>query len=178
MWTIWVKRNTHRLNVMTCKALAQGAVLGLAVTGPVLAASDTEKGMQVFNSQCRACHSLEADKNGVGPTLHGVFGRKAGSLPSYNYSAAMKKSEVTWNDDTVKQFLSDPHMFIPGDKMPFAGIKSQSQLDDLIAYLKEASRGSASFKGGSPAPGNHKSLWGFNKVKRLWLASLRRRGPV
>lgn len=153
MSTTWMKQNTLGLNVMTCKALAQGAVLGLAIMGPVLAGGDAEKGMQVFNSQCRACHSLEADKNGVGPTLHGVFGRKAGSLPGYNYSAAIKKSDVMWNDDTLKQFLSDPHMFIPGDKMAFAGIKNQSQLDDLIAYLKDASRGSASLEKGSPSPG-------------------------
>jgi cytochrome c2 len=153
MSTTWMKQNTLGLNVMTCKALAQGAVLGLAIMGPVLAGGDAEKGMQVFNSQCRACHSLEADKNGVGPTLHGVFGRKAGSLPGYNYSAAIKKSDVMWNDDTLKQFLSDPHTFIPGDKMAFAGIKNQSQLDDLIAYLKDASRGSASLEKGSPSPG-------------------------
>ena len=153
MSTTWMKQNTLGLNVMTCKALAQGAVLGLAIMGPVLAGGDAEKGMQVFNSQCRACHSLEADKNGVGPTLHGVFGRKAGSLPGYNYSAAIKKSDVMWNDDTLKQFLSDPHMFIPGDKMAFAGIKNQSQLDDLIAYLKEASRDNASLEEGSPSPG-------------------------
>jgi cytochrome c2 len=58
-----------------------------------------------------------------------------------------------WNDDTLKQFLSDPHTFIPGDKMAFAGIKNQSQLDDLIAYLKEASRDNASLEEGSPSPG-------------------------
>jgi cytochrome c2 len=153
MSTKWMSRNTFELNVMACKALIQGAALGLAIIGPALAAGDAEKGKQVFNSQCRACHSLDADKNGVGPSLHDVFGRKAGSLPTYNYSAAIKKSGVTWNDDTLKQYLSDPHKFIPGDKMVFAGVKNQSQLDDLIAYLKEASRGSASLEDKSPSPG-------------------------
>jgi len=153
MSTKRMSRNEFDLSAMACKLLTQGAALGLATVGPALAAGDAEKGMQVFNSQCRACHSLDADKNGVGPSLHGVFGRKAGSLPGYNYSAAIKQSEVTWNHDTLKQFLTDPHRFIPGDKMAFVGIKNQSQLDDLVAYLKEASRDNASLEDSSPKPG-------------------------
>jgi len=90
--------------------------------------------------QCKACHTLEARKRGIGPSLHGVFGRKAGSLPDYNYSPAMKKADVTWNEDTLKSYLADPHKMIPGDKMAFAGIKNESQLDDLIGYLKEATQ--------------------------------------
>lgn len=107
---------------------------------------DAEKGKQVFNSQCRACHSLDTDNNSVGPSLHDVFGRKAGFLPSYDYSAAIKRSDVTWNEDALQQYLSNPQKFIPGGKMAFAGIKDQSQLDDLITYLNEASHGSASLR--------------------------------
>ena len=103
------------------------------------AAGDEKRGEQVFN-QCKPCHSLEPDKNGVGPTLHGLFGRKAGTVPGYNYSAALKNSGLVWNEDTLKQYLSDPHKFIPGDKMMFAGIKNEDQLDDLLAYLKKATQ--------------------------------------
>jgi cytochrome c2 len=106
---------------------------GLTVAG------DEKRGEQVLN-QCKPCHSLDAGKNGVGPTLHGLFGRKAGTVPDYNYSAAMKNSKVVWNEDTLKQYLADPHKFIPGEKMIFAGIKNEEQLNDLIVYLREATQ--------------------------------------
>jgi len=125
--------------MMAHKALIGSFGLALVTTASAQAAGDPKKGELVFN-QCKACHSLEAGKNGVGPTLHGLFGRKAGSIPDYDYSAAMKNSGVTWNEDTLKNYLTDPHKFIPGDKMAFAGIKNESQLDDLIAYLKQATQ--------------------------------------
>src|SRR3982074_3405521 len=113
--------------------------MALMMTASAQAAGDEKRGEQVFN-QCKPCHSLEADKNGVGPTLHGLFGRKAGTVAGYNYSAAMKNSGVVWNEDTLKQYLADPHKFIPGDKMVFAGIKNEEQLDDVIAYLKKTTQ--------------------------------------
>ena len=93
----------------------------------------------VFN-QCKICHSLEAGKNLVGPSLHGVIGRKAGSVPGYAYSPAMKNADVTWNDNTLSKYLTDPKAFIAGDKMPFLGIKDPSQLGDLLAYLHQATQ--------------------------------------
>jgi cytochrome c len=122
--------------MMAHKALIGSFGLALVTTASAQAAGDPKKGELVFN-QCKACHSLEAGKNGVGPTLHGLFGRKAGSIPDYDYSAAMKNSGVTWNEDTLKKYLADPHEFIPGTKMVAVGIKDEAQLDDLIAYLKE-----------------------------------------
>jgi cytochrome c2 len=113
--------------------------MALMMTASAQAAGDEKRGEQVFN-QCKPCHSLEEDKNGVGPSLHGLFGRTAGTVPGYNYSAAMKNSGVVWNEDTLKQYLADPHKFIPGDKMIFAGIKNEDQLDDVIAYLKKATQ--------------------------------------
>ena len=91
-------------------------------------------------SECKICHSLEAGKNMVGPSLHGLIGRKAGSVPGYAYSPAMKNANVTWNDDTLSKYLVDPKAFIPGDKMVFAGIKDPSKLGDLLAYLNQATR--------------------------------------
>jgi cytochrome c len=124
--------------MMLYKALI-GVGLALVTTASAQAAGDVKRGEQVFN-RCRTCHSLEPDKNGVGPTLHGLFGRKAGTVAGYNYSAAMKNSGVVWNEDTLKKYLADTQSFIPGDKMIFAGIKDENQLDDLIAYLKHATQ--------------------------------------
>ena len=117
-----------------------GFGLALVTTAAADAAVDAKRGEQLFNTQCRPCHSLEAGKNGIGPTLHGLFGRKAGSVPGYSYSAAMKNSGVVWNEDTLRKYLADPKKFIPGDKMIFPGIKDEAQLDDLLAYLKQATQ--------------------------------------
>ena len=100
---------------------------------------DAQRGAQVF-AQCKICHSLEAGKNMVGPSLRGLIGRKAGSVPGYAYSSAMKNANVTWNDDTLSKYLSDPKAFIPGDKMVFTGIKDPSRLGDLLAYLNQATK--------------------------------------
>lgn len=104
-----------------------------------LAPGDPQKGKQVFN-QCRACHSLKEGKNGIGPSLHGIFGEKAGTVPGYNFSRAMKSSDVLWNNSTLQKYLTNPQRFIPGNKMPFPGIKDQAQLQNLIAYLKQATK--------------------------------------
>jgi cytochrome c len=117
--------------------------LGLAVMAASAQAAgdakDAKRGEQIFN-QCRPCHSLEAGKNGIGPSLHGLLGRKAGSVPGYNYSPAMQNSGAVWNEDTLAKFLADPNGFIPGTKMVIAGIRDEAQRDDLIAYLKEATQ--------------------------------------
>ena len=121
------------------RGLIGSAIMALMMTASAQAAGDEKNGEQVFN-QCKPCHSLEAGKNGVGPTLHGLFGRKAGTVLGYNYSAAMKNSGVVWNEDTLKQYLADPHKFIPGEKMIFAGIKNEEKLNDLIVYLRQATQ--------------------------------------
>jgi cytochrome c2 len=121
------------------RGLIESVGMALMMMASAQAAGDEKRGEQVFN-HCKPCHSLDAGKNGVGPTLHGLFGRKAGTVPDYNYSAAMKNSGVVWNEDTLKQYLGDPHKFIPGEKMIFAGIKNEKQLNDLIVYLREATQ--------------------------------------
>lgn len=123
-----------------CRHFAVVAALVL-ITGSAWAQSggNAQKGKQVFN-QCSACHSLQAGKNGIGPSLHGIIGQKAGTVPGYNFSAAMKNSKVVWNADTLQKYLSDPQKFIPGNKMPFPGIKDKTQLQNLIAYLKQATK--------------------------------------
>jgi cytochrome c2 len=101
------------------------------------AAADPDKGKAVFD-QCASCHSLGEPGDYDGPTLQGVFGRKAGSREDYRYSAAMKRSGVTWDAASLDKYVTDPQAFIPGNRMAFAGISDQAQRDDLIAYLQVA----------------------------------------
>ena len=126
---------------MKLASLLSGAVglLPLALVAQAQGVGDAQRGAQVF-TQCKICHSLEAGKNVVGPSLHSLIGRKAGSVPGYAYSPAMKSANVTWTDDTLSKYLSDPKAFIPGDKMAFTGIKDPTKLGDLLAYLNQATR--------------------------------------
>lgn len=109
----------------------------MAVAAPAWAQS---AGAAVFN-RCKVCHALAAGAHSpVGPGLHGLFGRTAGTEPGFSFSPAMKKSGVVWNDDTLSKFLRDPQGFIPGDRMGFPGIKDDQELADLLAYLKQATQ--------------------------------------
>src|SRR3974377_2465901 len=84
--------------------------------GPAAASGDADRGEQLYQA-CTDCHSL--DKNDVGPRHRGVFGRKAGSLPDYSYSEALKSSNIVWNEETLDKWLTDPQAFVPGVKMFF-----------------------------------------------------------
>jgi cytochrome c len=127
--------------VVKLSGLLGGAVIlfPLALLAQTQDVGDAQRGAQVF-AQCKVCHSLEAGKNVLGPSLHGIIGRKAGNAPGYAHSSAMKNANVMWNDDTLSKYLADPKAYIPGDKMVFAGIKDPTKLGDLIAYLNQATR--------------------------------------
>ena len=109
------------------------AVASLCLAAPV-AGQELTTGKQLFD-QCAVCHSIDGT-NGVGPTLKGVIGRKAGTVPGFRYSRAMKSSEVTWDDKSLDAYLSDPQGFIPGNVMPFSGVADASERMAIIAYLK------------------------------------------
>lgn len=97
-------------------------------------------GAAVFN-RCKVCHSLAAGVHSpVGPNLHGLFGRTAGTAPGFSFSPAMRKSGIVWNDDTLAKFLRDPQGFIPDNRMGFPGIKDDKELADLLTYLKSATQ--------------------------------------
>ena len=115
-------------------------VFGLLVTmtAPALAAEPAEAGAKVFR-KCRACHSPDAGVNRVGPSLHGIFGRRAGSLEDYAYSTAMKQSGQTWDEAALDAFLADPAAAVPGNKMTFAGLRSEKDRKAVVAYLKSIS---------------------------------------
>ncbi len=98
---------------------------------------DAVRGKAVFEKRCMGCHAMDADREG--PRLGGVFGRKAGSVAGFAYSAALKRSGLTWNDATLEQWLSDPDLVVPGNNMDFHVPKAEERLD-VIAYLKQSSR--------------------------------------
>ena len=99
-------------------------------------AQDADAGKTVFNV-CRACHQVgDTAKNGVGPVLNGLFGRKSGTVAGYNFSDANKNSGITWDDAAFTNYIKDPKASMPGNKMAYAGLKDDKKIADLIAYLK------------------------------------------
>ncbi|MBL27579.1 MAG: cytochrome c family protein [Rhodospirillaceae bacterium] len=108
-------------------------------SGDAALAGDPDAGKNVFN-KCRACHKVEQGAgNGVGPNLHGVYGREAGAAEGFNYSKAMKNADIVWNADTLSQYLEAPRKFIPGNKMAFPGLRSEDDRQNVIAYLHQQS---------------------------------------
>lgn len=91
--------------------------------------------------QCAACHSLKkGEPHKVGPNLNGVFGRKAASLEDFNYSEALKGSDIVWSDEHIRNWLAKPSDYVPGTNMAFIGIKNKKMQDALIGYLKEETK--------------------------------------
>jgi cytochrome c len=99
------------------------------------AAADIEAGKTTLK-KCLLCHTAEAGKNKVGPSLFGIVGRKSAGLSDYTYSDAMKNFNHTWTPQTLDTYLTDPHALVPGTKMIFPGIKDASERANLIAYLE------------------------------------------
>jgi cytochrome c len=114
-------------------AMALAAVLAVAHAAPSFAAGDPDHGAKVYR-QCMICHSL--DKNGIGPSHRDVFGRRAGGVPDYSYSAALKGSNIVWNETTLDHWLTNPQALVPGTKMMFSVDDAQDRAD-VIAFLKE-----------------------------------------
>lgn len=99
---------------------------------------DVANGEKIFN-KCKTCHTLEAGKNKVGPSLQGVIGRTAGTAAEFNYSEAMKTAGaggLVWSEETLDKYLTAPKELVPGNKMPFPGLKKPEERADVIAYLK------------------------------------------
>ena len=100
-------------------------------------AQDVAAGEKSY-AKCRACHQVgETAKNVVGPKLNGLFGRTAGTVEGYNYSAANKASGIVWSEEVFKEYIRKPAAKMPGTKMAFAGINNDAEIDNLTAYLKQ-----------------------------------------
>ena len=106
----------------------------IAAASAAVADGDAERGAKRFE-ECVACHALEKDKESVGPSLYGVFGRKAGEGAEFRYSPALKRSGITWDTASIDTFIADPQATVPGNRMPYAGIADAAARADLIAYL-------------------------------------------
>jgi cytochrome c len=119
--------------LQSASTFALAAVLTIAHSLPGLAAGDVARGAKVYED-CQLCHAL--DKNEIGPMHRGVFGAKAGSVASYTYSAALKASNIVWDEKTLDRWLTDPGAMVPGTKMVFS-VDSAQDRADVIEFLKE-----------------------------------------
>lgn len=105
----------------------------LLTSAGVHAEGNAKTGQSIYSSRCLGCHAL--DTNLTGPAHRGVFGKKAGSVPGYQYSAALRNSALVWNEATLNKWLENPDAMTPGQKMEFR-VGRQKDRDDVIAYLK------------------------------------------
>ena len=128
-------------------------VLGSLATPRLAAAVDPEAGKAVFQQQCTVCHTAEADDNGgaQGPSLQGVYGRKAGSDPSFSYTQALRDSKITWNEHSLNRFLSAPSEMVPGTAMSVS-VTDREQRANLVAYFKWIKAHPPAKTAAAPAP--------------------------
>ena len=120
--------------------VAAGAVaLVVLAVANVPRAADVDKGKAAFE-KCAACHALGDEAKSDGPSLKGLFGRKAAARDDFRYSAAMQRSDIVWTADTLDKFLADPQAFVKGNRMSFAGLPDKQERDDLIEYLEQATK--------------------------------------
>lgn len=108
---------------------------GAAGAAPAAAAASSGGAPASF-AQCAACHSTVPGKHGIGPSLAGVYGTKAGEIPGYTFSPALKASGLTWDDATLDKWLAGPMKLVPGTKMTYGGMGDPAKRAEMIAYLK------------------------------------------
>jgi cytochrome c len=107
---------------------------------PARAGADTGSGQLLFNNACRTCHTTKDGDNRLGPNLHNIVGRKAGSLPNFGYSSAMKGADFVWDKEKLDGFIAKPDEVVPGNNMkPYGGLTSAEDRAKLIAFLQSPS---------------------------------------
>ena len=121
---------------MRLPASVLAAMLAGAAAVDTAAAADAAHGQELYESRCGGCHSLDANR--VGPAHRGVYGRKAGSAPSFSYSTAVKNATVVWEEKTLDAWLTNPQALIPGQRMNFRVALPEDRAD-IIAYLRQQS---------------------------------------
>lgn len=141
---IGVARERDRdLMTMMKKAVGiLGFTAALTMVAPLaLAEGDAAAGEKVFK-KCKACHVIDKEKNRLGPHLVGIIGRTSGSVDGFKYSKAMQEADITWDETTIAEYLTDPKGYVPKNKMAFPGLRKEDDRANVIAYLKEAAAGS------------------------------------
>jgi cytochrome c len=130
-------RNFTKVSVLAC-GLAYAAVV---IVSTPAGGETASAGPEAFNNNCRTCHSVKEGDNRLGPSLHGIIGRKSGTVPGYsNYSQALKNSAITWDEATLDKFIANPDAVIPNNNMkPFKGVPDESVRARIIAFLKASS---------------------------------------
>jgi cytochrome c len=104
--------------------------------------ADGTSGQLVFNNACRTCHSIREGDNRLGPHMRGIIGRKAGSLPNYSYSSAMRAANFVWDEENLERFIANPDETVPGNNMkPYGGLAPAESRAKLIAFLKTLAAG-------------------------------------
>jgi cytochrome c len=148
-------------------ATAVATLASLAIASQTFAADgDPARGQRLFGA-CAACHSLQSDQNMTGPSLAGLWQRKAGSVGTFaRYSAALKSANIVWDDKTLDQWITDPQHVVPGNQMTFAGITDASQRADLLAFLKKATQPGVSQTAQGPMGGTG-GMMGGGQVPNL-----------
>ncbi len=126
------------MNRPAFRTTAFSALALLASLAPALAAQEeSDDGQVAYNNACRTCHSFKEGDNRLGPTLHGVVGRKAGSVEGFAFSPAMKDSGITWDEATLDKFITNPNQVVSGNKMqPFGGVADAGERKKIVDYLK------------------------------------------
>ena len=131
----------RRNRMLLLGALSAMAFMLPAPSAPPQVAQGTEdvSGQQAFNNACRTCHVVREGDNRLGPNLHKVIGRKAGSLPGYAYSSAMKEADFVWDEAKLDRFIANPDEVVPANKMkPYGGLASKDDRAKIIAFLAQS----------------------------------------
>ena len=120
------------------KLVIATAALGLLGLASPALASQHEAGERAFKKHCASCHTVEAGKNRVGPSLHAIYNRPAGKVEGFKYSEANAKSGVVFDEKYLETYLTDPKAAMPGNKMVFNGVRNEAERKAIIEYLKTA----------------------------------------
>jgi cytochrome c len=123
-------------NASSLVAITAWIAFACSLAPQAQAAGDVAKGEAVF-TRCQLCHSAnKGGGNGLGPNLFGVVGRKAASVPNFYYSPALKNANITWTEDMLRKWVTNPQKMVPGTRMVFAGLPNSKDADDVVAFLK------------------------------------------
>jgi len=133
-----------------CPVAFFALTLSIVSTGPAVAAGDPIRGARLFNT-CASCHTVRPGEHLTGPSLAGIWGRKAGEVPGFErYSDALARSGIVWSEASLEKWLASPEKLVPGTTMPFPGLREKNDRADVIAFLKAAAEGKAPSAGTGP----------------------------